>query len=213
LYKTVQKYAGQELSYRRWILDNMPFPSTCHFEYLCFGKRLDKRSRWSQLGNTCHEVVFKNTRLRGRVSVLQVEDEYARLSVDLGKYDACLEILKCIFEGFYSFRNFAGTWKYVPGISKEWFEYEPKKTEKKPVSPKNTHRSWNNTSKHNPERFARWIRTTVSDSKRREIRQIFLRSRTQQREAILACMSDSERSEWVSYLGLVDEGESHDIVE
>jgi hypothetical protein len=207
LFKAVRKYAGQALSYRRWITTIMPFPSTAHFEILSFGKRLDKRSKWAKLGNKSHGLIFNKVIGHGRISPGKILEEEQRLAKSFSQNQ-----LTCLFEAFYSFRRSIDGWKFTSGIPGSWFEYTPSKPAEIPeTGTQATARSWNNKAIHNSARFASWILTSSSVKTRNRVRAQFLACRESQRESILSHLSDACRADWLAFVQSGGEPSCHAV--
>jgi len=158
IFNAVAKYRGQDLTYRKWIIKQMPYPSTAHFEYLCFGRRVDRRSRWSQAGNKAHAEAFRlyktirNTRVTNN-DISQLGDTIeARL----------VRGAICSFHGEH----------FEPAESAKWFDKNSSQTLPTPggTEPTTTHRSRANAARHNIARFAHWLQNAESPRLKQEIR-------------------------------------------
>jgi hypothetical protein len=158
IFASVAKYRGQNLSYRKWLITVAPFPSTAHFEYLAFGKRVDKRSRWAQAGNKTHAAAFASFKQWRRLRI--TPDDISRLPDN--------EVGRIVAGALCSFEN----GEYKPGASDSWFEPQQSAA----ISPagdnvqKSTHRSRSNAARHNVKRFAEWISKSESPRVQQEIR-------------------------------------------
>jgi hypothetical protein len=158
IFDTVARYRKQSLTYRKWIITSIPYPSTAHFEYLSFGKRCDKRSRWSRAGNKAHEQAFKLFKSFGKT---RITDKDVAILGDT-------EIDRIVAGAICSFT--AG--RFESGESDKWFVPQPSEAVPPANHPveKPTHRSRANAARHNAKRFANWISGTDSPRMLREIR-------------------------------------------
>lgn len=191
LYRTIQRLQKQPYAYRRWVVAIMPFPSTAHFEYLSFGRRLDRRSKWAQAGNKAHSqafILFKNLPLRPKPAELR---EVVESITDENAAHSLLYAL-CSCDEQYQFQR---------GLGEEWFIYsEPKEKDQaaKTVHVRKSTKGWTSTAEHNAQRFARWIRTANTAAVYAKTRTAWSKTNGYQKERIREILGEERYQFWIS---------------
>jgi len=197
LFRGIRKFATTRLAYVKWIIKQLPFPSTAHFEFICFGRRIDKRSKWGKLSNSLKSIVLSCAKsLKNRPTYDEFTQAFDR--VESNHPREWEEVSKIVIEAIFSSYLDKPTRSvcYVAGLPDTWFVYEPKKSSVSRAEPSTSHRGWSSTANHNIRRFANWIRTTVSDTKRAEIAAIYRASSAAFKSSVNSELSDEERELW-----------------
>jgi hypothetical protein len=149
-------------AFNKWFIRQMPFPSTCHFEVACFGRRLDKRSNWAKLGNKAHSTAFQYIRqCRDRPTLREAREHVEEIG-RRGGPDA-QQAFRFIY-GYDQDCQFIG--------DESVFTYEVKIAQGKKEEAgghASTHRSRNAAARHNVKRFATWIWRAVTSDERKSI--------------------------------------------
>jgi hypothetical protein len=192
LVKKIATYRGQPHAYRKWIIKIAPYPSTAHFEYMVFGKRVDRRSRWAKLGNKAHASIFsavKSVRAdRPTFTTLLEVSKHLTPEIQLGFLGAVFSFREGLFDTTESER---------------WFNADPSTEPAAPRAtiPSKTHRSRTNSTRHNSQRFARWIETTTSPNIIKEIRHEWDIARWDFRASVQAILGEQRLLQFLAESG------------
>lgn len=190
--KQITKFRGQTLTYRKWIVTQMPYPSAAHFEYLCFGRRLHKRCKWATVGLKKLSIILKHA---ARQPFRLTQEQFRSFNECITSQASASAALAAI-GGIYShtIRPMGdGKFEFIfsPFESQSWFvepEQSAETTEEEGThsseDEETTHRSNANAARHDIKRFAAWILRTESKRVRQEIRKHWDTSRAQFKQAV-----------------------------
>lgn len=200
LYKSITKYSGQELSYRKWVINQLPFPSPAHFEYLSFGRRLDKRTKWCALGLKKIGAVLKAVK---NLPVKPTDEQYRKLFSGLeakAGRSAATAAVSAIFAHVVHIEEGGQRFEFSKLEPNNWFslqaDSEEESSEEETCEPRNR-RSAKNAARHNIERFARWIQTTSSPRVHQEIRQHWDNARFGFQQAVIELVGEQQIDLWL----------------
>lgn len=175
LVKAISKHCKQPITWTKYVIKSMPFPSTAHFEYIRFGRRVDARCAWARYGNKKHALAFRWVEKRpNRITAAMFADDRPA-DEDVSQ---CVQFLIGFKDGRFEPSNYIDPFIYVPKVAK-------------------TPRSNANAARHNITRFVSWLERAESPRLRQDIRRVWDRSRLQFQIAVREMLTDRYIDQWL----------------
>lgn len=198
ILKVINRLKGQNITFRKWIIQQMPYPSTAHFEYLCFGRRLSRKAKWTTIGRAKLSIIFKHV---ARQNYKPTQEEFKELFSKISK-EANEATARAAIGAIYAHTvRQLGDSKFIFEFNidepNNWFiDQESIQTEKAqpnevPQVKQRTNRSNANSAKHNIKRFSAWILRTESPRIKAEIRRHWNAARIQFQSAVTQTIGEA----------------------
>jgi len=198
IFKAIRRLRGQNITFRKWIIQQMPYPSTAHFEYLAFGRRLSRKAKWTTVGRAkLSSVLTIVSRQVFKPSQQALHAIYRKISEEANEAAAKAAIGAIYGHTIRQLGDGQLEFKFDINEPNNWFndtESSPKTQAEQPQGSSNkprTNRSNANTAKHNIKRFSSWILRTESSRVKAEIREHWDNSRAQFKAEVIQTIGEA----------------------